>query len=86
MEHLLPNINNQDVVSEPLQQVNDETPEMLSTTSKGFREGKHLPNQASNISLESYSARGPEPVRKACPSLPKVKSNCPTFSKTAINS
>ena len=75
---------NQNLVSELLLQVNDEVPEMLSTTSKVFREGKYLPKQPSNFSLESNSARRTEPVRKACSSPPRIKGNCPTYSKTKI--
>ena len=64
VEHLLPDINNQDVVSELLLQVNDEVSDILLTSSKVDREGKQLPNSSSNSSLESNSARAPEPIRK----------------------
>ena len=84
VEHLLPKTKNQNLVPELLLQVNDEVPEMLSTTSKVFREGKYLPKQPSNFSLESNSARRTEPVRKACSSPPRIKGNCPTYSKTTI--
>ena len=40
VEHLMPDINNQDVVSEPLLQVNDEVPDIVSTSSKVDRDGK----------------------------------------------
>ena len=48
-------------------------------------ESKHLPNQSTN-SFEGNSRRAPEPIKKACPSLPKVKGSCPTCSKIPINS
>ena len=60
----MPDINNHDVVSEPLLQVNDEVSDMLLTSSKLDKEGKQLPNLSSNSSIESNSARAPEPIRK----------------------
>ena len=87
VEHLLPDINNQDVVSEPLLQVNDEVSDMLLTSSKVDREDKQLPNLSSNSSLESNSARAPELIRKKpVPAPPKVKGSCPTNSKTTTKS
>ena len=77
VEHLLPDINKQAVVSEPLLQVNDEVSDMLSTSSKVDRQSKQLPNQSTNA-LESNSTRAlesiPAPLKlnAAVPSVPKL--------------
>ena len=88
VEHLLPDINNQDVVSEPLLQVNDEISDMLSTSLKVDRESKLLPNQFSNSSVESNSKRAPEPIRKKpVPAPRKLKAAVPPVPKprSALN-
>ena len=71
VEHLLPDINNQDVVSEPVLQVNNDVSDMLLKPSKVDREGKHLRNPSSNSSLDSNSARAPEPIRKSLSQPPE---------------
>ena len=82
VEHLLPDINNQDLVLELLLQVNDEVSDMLLTSSKMEREGKQLPNPSSNSSLESNSARAPEPIRKKpVPAPEKLKAAVPPVPK-----
>ena len=86
VEHLLPDINNQDVVSEPLLQVNDEVSDMLLTSSKVGREGKQLPNPSSNSSLGSNAARAPEPIRKKpVPAPRKLKAAVPPVPKPQPN-
>ena len=88
VEHLLPDINNQDVVSEPLLQVNDEVSDMLSTSLKVDRESKLLPNQFSNSSVENNSKRAPEPIRKKpVPAPRKLKAAVPPVPKprSALN-
>ena len=86
VEDLLPDINNQDVVSEPLLQVNDEVSDMLLTSSKVDREDKQLPNSSSNSSLESNSARAPEPIRKKpVPAPRKLKAAVPPILKPRPN-
>ena len=82
VEHLLPDINNQDLVSEPLLQVNDEVSDMLLTSSKIERDDKQLPNPSRNSSLESNSARAPEPIRKKpVPAPEKLKAAVPPVPK-----
>ena len=86
VEHLLPDINNQDVVSEPLLQVNDEVSDMLLTSSKVDREGKQLLNPSSNSSLKSNSVRAPEPIRKKpVPAPQKLKAAVPPVLKPRPN-
>ena len=86
VEHLLPDINNQDVVSEPLLQVNDEVSDMLLTSSKVDREGKQLLNPSSNSSLKSNSVRAPEPIRKKpVPAPQKLKAAVPPVPKPRPN-
>ena len=78
----MPDINNHDVVSEPLLQVNDEVSDMLLTSSKLDKEGKQLPNLSSNSSIESNSARAPEPIRKKpVPAPEKLKAAVPPVPK-----
>ena len=50
--------------------MNDEVFDMLSTSSKAYREGKQLPNRSSNSSLDSNSAIAPEPIRKKPVTVP----------------
>ena len=86
VEDLLPDINNQDVVSEPLLQVNDEVSDMLLTSSKVDREDKQLPNSSSNSSLKSNSARAPELIRqKPVPAPRKLKAAVPPIPKPPPN-
>ena len=86
VEDLLPDINNQDVVSEPLLQVNDEVSDMLLTSSKVDREDKQLPNSSSNSSLKSNSARAPELIRKKpVPAPRKLKAAVPPIPKPPPN-
>ena len=86
VEHLLPDINNQDVVLEPLLQVNDEVSDMLLTSSKVDREGKQLLNPSSNSSLKSNSVRAPEPIRKKpVPAPQKLKAAVPPVPKPRPN-
>ena len=82
----MPDINNHDVVSEPLLQVNDEVSDMLLTSSKLDKEGKQLPNLSSNSSIESNSARAPEPIRKKpVPAPQKLKAAVPPIPKPRPN-
>ena len=86
VEHLLSDINNQDIVSEPLLQVNDEVSDMLLTSSKVDREDKQLPNSSSNSSLKSNSARAPELIRKKpVPAPRKLKAAVPPIPKPPPN-
>ena len=62
--------------------MNDEVFDMLSTSSKVDREGKQLPNRYSNSSLDSNSAKAPEPIRKKPVSVPrKLKTVVPPVPK-----
>ena len=82
----MPDINNHDVVSEPLLQVNDEVSDMLLTSSKLDKEGKQLPNLSNNSSIESNSARAPEPIRKKpVPAPQKLKAAVPPIPKPRPN-
>ena len=82
VEHLLPDINNQDIVSEPLLQVNDEVSDMLLTSSKVDREDKQLPNS----SFTKQLPRAPELIRKKpVPAPRKIKAAVPPIPKPRPN-